>query len=356
METVQTENPARIGLILPYFGKFPNYFPLFLESCRWNPSIDWLLYTDSDVPYAYPENIKVHKTSFEDFRARLQEAYDFPISLDTPYKLCDFKPTYGDTLQSDLKDYDFWGHCDCDLIFGNIRKFITPEVTAQYDRILNCGHLILYRNIPEVNTYYRTQTYLDYKPVLSSPKNHSFDEWPGISECWRRDGKPCFGKLCFDDAIIRMEDFRPVQRIPGGYVGPYHDQPSEVSRFRKMQNILYAFREGKVERCWVQDGQVQREELLYIHLQKRKMQVAEGLLNNSPEDFLIVPNSFIPPVPLTVEILKQLAPKSLSKATRKSSFVFMAMVVKYELTSIGKPDYRSRSAVWNHFSHKKNQK
>lgn len=347
METAQAEQYARIGIILPYFGTFPNYFPLFLESCRWNPTVDWLIYTDSDKAYDYPDNVKVHKTTFEAFRARLQEAYDFPISLETPYKLCDYKVTYGDTLQSDLKDYDFWGHCDCDLIFGNIRKFITREVTDQYFRILNCGHLILYRNIPEVNNYYRTQTYIDYKVILRSSKNHSFDEWPGISECWLRDGKPSFDKLCFDDIIIMAEDFRPMQRIPGGFVGPYHNQPSEVSRFRKMRNILYSFCDGKLERCWVQNGTVCREERLYVHFQKRKMQVSDDLLPGSLSHFLAVPNRFLPPVPLTIDTLKQLAPKSRSKATLKSSFLFGALVIKYELTSIGKPEFPSRSAVLN---------
>lgn len=30
-------------LILPYFGKFNNYFPLFLRSCAANPSYDFLI-------------------------------------------------------------------------------------------------------------------------------------------------------------------------------------------------------------------------------------------------------------------------------------------------------------------------
>ena len=30
-------------LILPYFGKFNNYFPLFLKSCGYNPSYDFLI-------------------------------------------------------------------------------------------------------------------------------------------------------------------------------------------------------------------------------------------------------------------------------------------------------------------------
>ena len=44
--------------------------------------------------------------------------------VNSPYKLCDYKPVYGLIFDEDLQDYDFWGHCDVDLIFGDIRKFI----------------------------------------------------------------------------------------------------------------------------------------------------------------------------------------------------------------------------------------
>ena len=338
---------ASIALVLPYFGTFPNYFPLFLESCRNSPTVDWLIYTDSDAAYDYPENVKVHKTTLTDFRARLQESFDFPICLETPYKLCDFKATYGETLHSDLKEYDFWGHCDCDMIYGNIRNFITPEVTEKYTRILNSGHTILYRNIPEVNAYYRTQSYIDYKTVLSSPKSFSFDEWPGLSECWRRDGNPCYGELCFDDILIMAEDFRPVQLLPGGYVGPYHDQPCEAGRFRKMRNIGYDFHDGILERCWVQKGEVHREEVMYTHFQKRKMQVDAALTESALRRFVIIPNRFIPHTELTAEKLRSLAPTNRSMATTKSQFVFWALILKREIQGIGKPDYASCSVIKN---------
>lgn len=46
-------------LILPYFGKFNNYFPLFLRSCAANPSYDFLIFTDSMESYQYPSNVHV---------------------------------------------------------------------------------------------------------------------------------------------------------------------------------------------------------------------------------------------------------------------------------------------------------
>ncbi len=343
----QNKPYASIALILPYFGSFPNYFPLFLESCRNNPTVDWLIYTDSEVAYDYPKNVKVYKTTLADFRTRIQTFFDFPISLEKPYKLCDFKPTYGEVLHSDLKNYDFWGHCDCDLIYGNIRKFITPEITDRYNRIFNSGHTILYRNIPEVNSYYRTQTHIDYRAILSNPKNHSFDEWPGLSGCWQQDGKPCYGVLCFDDILISAEDFHPTKVLPGGFVGPYHNQPCESHRFVKMRNICYNFHDGILERCWVQNNRIHREEVMYVHLQKRKMQIDNTLVDTVPSRFLIVPNAFIPHIELSVKQLRRLSPTSHSMTTVKTLLIFWALIVKREITSIGKPDFASCSVIRN---------
>lgn len=48
----------KICLIIPYFGEFKNYFQLFLNSCANNPTINWLIFTDSDQAYFYPDNVK----------------------------------------------------------------------------------------------------------------------------------------------------------------------------------------------------------------------------------------------------------------------------------------------------------
>lgn len=37
-----------IIIIVPYFGEFPNYFQLFLNSCKYNESINWVIITDKE--------------------------------------------------------------------------------------------------------------------------------------------------------------------------------------------------------------------------------------------------------------------------------------------------------------------
>lgn len=169
----------KIALVLPYFGRFNNYFQLFLNSCKCNPEIDFLIYTDDETSYDYPKNVILRRMFFEDFKKIIQNNFDFPISLTTPYKLCDFKPTYGEVLKHELAGYDFWGHCDCDLIWGKITDFISDTLLESYDKLFSRGHLTIYRNSPEVNSLYRQQTIFDYKAILSSTKSYAFDEWGG---------------------------------------------------------------------------------------------------------------------------------------------------------------------------------
>jgi hypothetical protein len=40
----------RILFIITYMGQFPWYFPYFLHSCRYNPTIDFLIFTDNNEP------------------------------------------------------------------------------------------------------------------------------------------------------------------------------------------------------------------------------------------------------------------------------------------------------------------
>ena len=112
-----------IVVIFPYFGKLPPQYDIWRASAIRNPSVDFMFFTDAEIaPY---KNIIVHKMRFEDFRLIVQKAFDFQIILDRPYKLCEYKPAYGYILKDYIKQYDFWGFGDLDLVYGNIRTFIT---------------------------------------------------------------------------------------------------------------------------------------------------------------------------------------------------------------------------------------
>ena len=127
----------RIAFVVTYYGLFPNYFPVWLNSCWQNTTVDFLAFTDnSSEGYIIPPNVRFIPISFDALRELFQSQFDFTICLDRPYKLCDYKPVYGEALHDWLNEYDFWGHCDIDLIWGDIRKLFTDEFLEQYDKIL----------------------------------------------------------------------------------------------------------------------------------------------------------------------------------------------------------------------------
>ncbi len=169
----------KIGFIVPYFGIFNNFFNIFLKSCSYNSDMcDWIILTDDKTEYDYPGNVKVHYITWEEMQAYFQSKFDFKLGLDFPYKLCDFKVTYGYVFEEYLKEYEFWGHCDVDLVWGNFSLFLDDSIFNNYDKIFDLGHCTLYRNTKENNRRFFSE--IDgnkrYMEVLGNKKGYAFDE------------------------------------------------------------------------------------------------------------------------------------------------------------------------------------
>ena len=190
----------KILYIIPYFGKFPTLFPLWLESCRYNPTINWIIFTDDKTVYDYPDNIKVIYTTFREIRKKIQELYDFPISLEKPYKLCDYRVAYGDIFSNYIDGYDFWGYCDIDLLWGDIRSFLTDDILSNYKKIGWLGHSSLYKNNNLMNKLYKC-TYGGkslYMDIFQSDSNCFFDE-KGINLICKEHNVSIYDKVIFAD-------------------------------------------------------------------------------------------------------------------------------------------------------------
>lgn len=171
---------SSVVLISCYFGKLPWYTAYFLKSCIHNASIQFLIFTD-DFSYIKlaPKNVNFIFMTLQEFNMRATEKLNFVTRVDHPYKLCDFKPTYGLLFQNEIQAYDFWGHTDLDLIFGNIRFYISNDILDKYDLIavrddFLTGYFLLYRNTEKLRTLFMQSK--DYKNVLSESKHYCFDE------------------------------------------------------------------------------------------------------------------------------------------------------------------------------------
>jgi hypothetical protein len=141
----------KIILLIPYFGKFPEWSDLFFETLKANATIDFYFFTDCEIEKYQSENIKYQKISFEDYIALVNKKGHVKFKPQNAYKICDLRPLFGYIHEDIFKDYDFYGWTDMDILFGDIRTFYTDEILSTYDvlsthSIRLSGHLSLFKN------------------------------------------------------------------------------------------------------------------------------------------------------------------------------------------------------------------
>lgn len=169
-----------IALLTCWYGDYPWYFQYFIKSCAYNPTVDFIIITDNTATIPNkPDNVKILFKTFDDFKTNASAKLGFPVAIDIPYKLCDFKPAYGFLFPEILAQYDFWGHGDIDMVYGNIRNFMTEEILDNYDIItpredIIMGTFCLYRNTEQMNTLFMKSR--DYGHVFSNATYFNFDE------------------------------------------------------------------------------------------------------------------------------------------------------------------------------------
>lgn len=169
----------KIAIITFCLGSVPHWIDYFLRSCVFNKGIDWILFTDQSLKANQYENIKIINTSLAELNILVSEKTNVQVSIRHPYKLCEFRPAFGLIFNDYLQDYDYWGYCDIDLIFGDIFSFLERAFGTGYHIIsphkkFFHGHLCLLKNTPEINNIFSLSP--DYKKIFRSNKLHVFDE------------------------------------------------------------------------------------------------------------------------------------------------------------------------------------
>ena len=275
----------KIVYIVPYFGKIPDFFNMWLLSCSYNPTIDWIILTDDKGKFSYPSNVHVFYMSFEELKNKIQSKYDFPIELPTPYRLCDYKVAYGDIFTDIIQNYDYWGFCDIDMFWGNIRNFITENRLLNYDRIGYLGHSTIFRNTPEINTLYKKELdgRLVYRDIFMTSGNVNcfFDEH--------------YIGLIFDKYKKRTcEDLIFADLMP--WSPKFMLSYAKGRNMAKNRNRIFTWKNGHVYSHSIIDEQIEQDEFMYIHFLKRDMAYPNSY--SSSDEFLIVPNRFIPKIPV----------------------------------------------------------
>ena len=279
----------KVIFIIPYYGEFPNYFNLFLKTCGNNLGYEWLIFSENNGKYSYPDNVHYVEMTWQELRSLFQSKFDFEISLDSPYKLCDFKPTYGYVFERYIKDYDYWGYCDVDLLFGDLDVFIPFEKISKFDKVGHLGHMTLCRNNTEINRLFMSEFngVLRYREVFMSNQAFIFDEWNGIS----------INHIFLDKKkkVWMFADFFDIY--------PYDDNFKRVVRKIPERNETYgkdvienkpsyaSIEKGKAYQWQLEDERWVKKEVAYVHFQKRAMQV---LVEKSADNIFCIPDQFVP--------------------------------------------------------------
>lgn len=280
--------------IIPYFGKFPNYFQLFLNSCKYNTDFNWLIFTDNSDYYEFPQNVKIVKTSFDSFKEYIQSFFDFKIVIPTPHKLCDYKPAYGYLFSSYLSEFKYWGYCDIDLLMGDLNQFLTDKLLETYDKIFCLGHMTLFRNLPEINEIFKHEYNgrMLYKESFSTEKTTTFDEeWRdenNINQMFIAEKKKVFTEDYSMNPAIAQTNF-----IRTKYVGIDKAKNNRGYQIEEPKNALYTWDNGHIYRYYMTcNNTLKREEFIYMHFQWRKMKIDNRVFNLS--QIKIIPNKFLP--------------------------------------------------------------
>lgn len=256
----------RIGIVICYFGNLPQLFDLWRMSCNNNKEIDFILFTDQNVE-DLNDNIKIINCSLLYVKQLAETKLGLTeISLNTSYKLCDYKAMYGVIFEDYLKEYDFWGICDMDMIFGNIMTFLSDDILDKYDKVYQLGHLTLYRNSEEVNNRFKLEGYCDWRYVVNTQQHCRLCE-RGMMQKYRLANIP----------VYESRDYADISKIHKRFQLSHWLVPKKQKD--KYKHQLFYYENGHIYRSIYISGKIETQEFNYIHLQKRKMEVESGINN-----------------------------------------------------------------------------
>lgn len=276
----------KIVFICPYFGHIPrDQMNIWLKTCEYNPKVNWIVLSDDKGYFCLPKNVKMIYMTLNEMRNEIQKHFKFKISLESAYKLCDFKPAYGYIFQNLIKEYDYWGHCDLsDSIFGNFENVLSNVLNEENEKIGFLGHMTLYKNTKEINERIFLESGTDFKlsDILGTKKNMAFDETTEYSI----------------NAIYMNNNFK-IKRIDSLYADistkSYSFRTSMWNEQLKWSHIeqdkyIFEWQNGKLYKICFSNGKIYRKEILYVHYQKRKIKYKINI--KEINHFILVPNEF----------------------------------------------------------------
>ncbi len=242
-----------IAVVIPYFGTWDAWTPLFFETVRRNPGVDFLVFTDCSMEGLTAPNVYPHAMSFPEYVELANQRAGLSFAPANPYKLCDLRPLLGQVHEPEFRGYDFYGWCDTDLLFGDIRSFYTDEVLADHDVLSThdhriSGHFALFRNTPRNRTMYRN--IYRWEEALERPEFVGIDEH-GITNAYLMTVVDRFNEKFhrkLDNPVTRALARRRRRRIlmREQYTTPFLPRPWLDGSLNSAQPEEWYYRDGSI--------------------------------------------------------------------------------------------------------------
>jgi hypothetical protein len=165
-------------LILPYFGSFGPWFPLYLHSLASQHTLDLLLLSDTKPP-GLPANARHVHMTFDQLRELATARLGTSVRLHRMRNICDLRPAYGLVFEEFTHGYEYWAFGDEDVLYGDLDGMLAPQLDGTADLVSpgtngKSGHLTLVRNDPRTNELAMRDP--AYKEVLVSREHWAYDE------------------------------------------------------------------------------------------------------------------------------------------------------------------------------------
>ena len=240
-----------LALVVTHFGPVPLWLPAFLLSCRHNPDVRWMIYTDMDAPSSVPANVVLRPLQLHEFNRRASEVLRTTIDVRPSYlrKLGDLKPTYGLVFEEDLRPFDFWAYSELDIVWGDIRQFLTDDLLWAHDVVSArhyklCGHCTVFRNDARINRTFEI-----------------------VPDAVRSMADP--GYLRLDESQFTSELRGRMEQTPRPWLPRVHWE-RELTMSAKYQTALG---DDDADRLWWKNGKTflaDGKELMYLHFHRLK--------------------------------------------------------------------------------------
>ena len=189
----------KVGLIQLWFGPLPEYFNYHLETTKNIDLIDFYFFTDQDLDIQQ-DNFFYHKIDREYITDYLSKIFSYDIKFTFDYKYSDIKSALTDIFYIYIKDYDYVGYCDLDILFGDVNKFLRP-LLDHYD-FISIGEKTFYNRLSGPFTVYRNTE--EFRTLYKIPE---------FIECMNRPDVVCFEETILDQIVSQRYSKHIISQI-----------------------------------------------------------------------------------------------------------------------------------------------